>query len=269
MFVLSGRVAASCLQDFLPRKLQLAWNVLRGDSPFPDIESLAQDRESWLQVLPQWLRKWGYGESDIARMPDNYLHDRQLLIVGSSLAILRPARVFPEEPYSRELQHVQVMSPSRSCWTVWCMLMDEGTSVTLIPPKNISRKPCHLQQLCSTQDMLSRRLTLWDTLHTLWSCCPELQDNQACCLLPLEAFASHVFCHQVPLTSLSQVHSLERREIEIDFLQFCHLQPRKPPAWIEEQLPATLGPFPGNYKFLIRTCDYATARYYSHAPTSL
>ena len=267
--VLSGRVAASCLQDFLPRKLQLAWNVLRGESPFPDIESLAQDRDSWLQVMPQWLRKWGYGGSDIAKLPDNYLHDRQLLIVGSSLAILRPARVFPDEPYSRELQHVQVMSPSRSGWTIWCMLRDEGASVTLIPPKGISRKPCHLQQLCNAQDMLSRRLNLWDTLHTLWSCCPELQDNQACCLLPLEAFAPHVFCHQVPLTSLSQVHSLERREIEIDFLQFCHLQPRKTPQWIEEQLPATIGPFPGDYKFLIRTSDYTSARYYSDTPLSL
>ena len=267
--VLSGRVAASCLQDFLPRKLQLAWNRLREGSPFPDVESLAQDRDSWSQVLPKWLHRWGYGGSDIAKLPDNYLHDRQLLVVGSSLAILRPARVFPDEPYSRELQHVQVMSPCRTCWTVWCMIMPEGTSVTLLPPQNARLKTCHLQQLCNTRDMLSRRLALWDTLHVLWDCYPELQDNRACCLLPLEAFAPHVFCHQVPLPLLSQVHSLERREVEVDFLQYCHLQPRKTPAWIERLLPEILGPFPGDYKFLVRTCDFATARYYSQAPRSL
>ena len=121
--VLSHRMSASCLQDFLPRKLQLAWNILRGNSPFPDFESLAQDRESWSQALPNWLRKWGYGGSEIAKLPNNYLHDRQLLIVGSSLAILRPARVFPEEPYSRELQHVQVLLPNRSCWVKKCCLV--------------------------------------------------------------------------------------------------------------------------------------------------
>ena len=267
--VLSGRTSASCLQDFLPRKLQLAWNILRGSSPFPDVESLAQGRESWSQALPNWLRKWGYGGSEIAKLPNNYLHDRQLLIVGDCLAILRPARVFPDEPCSRELQQVHLLQPNRSSWVVWCMFMKEGTSVTLIPPKSTRRKPCHLQQTLASQDLLHRRLTLWDTLHTLWSCYPELQEQQACCLLPLEAFAQHVFHHQVPLSSLSQVHSLERREVEIDFLQYCHLQPRKTPPWIQECLPDTLGPFPGEYKFLVRTCDFATARYYSSAPARL
>ena len=38
-----------------------------------------------------------------AQMPTNYLHDRHLL-VGDRIALLRPARVFPELPHSRELQ---------------------------------------------------------------------------------------------------------------------------------------------------------------------
>ena len=267
--VLSGRVSASHLQEFLPRKLQLAWNLLRGESPFADIESLAQDREGWLSVMPAWLRRWGYGGSEIAKLPNNYLHDRQLLIVGTFLAVLRPARVFPDEPYSRELQHIQICAPNRTKWVLWCSLQAEGTTVTLIPPKKLNRQACHLQQLCIRQDLLSRRINLWETLHVLWNACPELQDNDALCLLPPEAFAQHMFCHQVPLSSLSQVQALERKEVACDFLKHCHLQPKKPPPWIQESLTSTFGPFPQGHFFLVRTQDFLSARYYETAPTRM
>ena len=91
-----GRVPAGIV-----KKLQLAWNHLREDSPVGCIEQLAMDREVWLACLPKWLTRWGYSGSVLDKMPDNYLHDRQLLLIGDSLAILRPARIFPEEPYCR------------------------------------------------------------------------------------------------------------------------------------------------------------------------
>ena len=94
--VVMGRVPAGIV-----KKLQLAWNHLREDSPVGCIEQLAMDREVWLACLPKWLARWGYSGSVLDKMPDNYLHDRQLLLIGDSLAILRPARIFPEEPYCR------------------------------------------------------------------------------------------------------------------------------------------------------------------------
>ena len=95
--VLTGRMAGSDLLSFILRKLQLVWGHLRGESIFPDVESLAHDRDAWMQALPHWPGKWGgwlQWFSDIGRLPANYLHDRQLLLIGKRLAILRPARVF-------------------------------------------------------------------------------------------------------------------------------------------------------------------------------
>ena len=134
--VVSGRTAAGIVKPLISRKLQLAWDHLRGRSPFASIESLAKDREAWLAALPLWLGKWGHQSSDIAKLPNNYLHDRQLLLVGSTLAVLRPARVFPEEPYSRELQHILPGNPNSHQWTVWGRMLQEGVCVTLIPPAN-------------------------------------------------------------------------------------------------------------------------------------
>ena len=90
------------------------------------IEQLAMDREVWLACLPKWLARWGYSGSVLDKMPDNYLHDRQLLLIGDSLAILRPARIFPEEPYCRSLQRIQRGGPTTKGWMLWCRLLEEG-----------------------------------------------------------------------------------------------------------------------------------------------
>ena len=99
------RVPKQSVQEFLPRKLQLKWCKFKASSPYPWVEALAQDREGWNLQLKPWLRQWGYGAGPKPRSP-NFLLDRQLLMVGKQLAVLRPARVFPDEPYHQEVQHV-------------------------------------------------------------------------------------------------------------------------------------------------------------------
>ena len=267
--VLSGRTAASDLLYFIPRKLQIVWCHLRGSSPFPDVESLSQDREAWMLVLPLWLNRWGYGSSEITSLPANYLHDRQLLLIGKSLAILRPARVFPETPYSRELQHVQQGNPRTTMWSLWIRMLPAGCCFTLLPATQPNRKPLHLQVLAPSCDMTARRLCFWESLHALWKWIPELQDNDTSCFLPFASFAAHTFCHQVPMSSLSQTQCIDRCETEVDFLRFCCLQPKQVPTWIEKSLPTTFGPFPGTYRFLIRQSDFSEAKYFEHLPVIL
>ena len=267
--VLSGRTAASDLLFFIPRRLQIFWNQVRDRSPFPDVESLSQDREAWSQVLPLWLSKWGYGGSELDRLPPNYLHDRQLLLVGKTLAILRPARVFPEEPYSRELQHVQRGQPRPTQWTLWCRLSEDGCCLSLMPPKQRDRQALYLQAYCPTQDVTTRKLNFWEALHALWKWIPELQDNRTVVFLPSQAFAAHIFAHQVPLSSLSQTQCVDRCEVEIDFLSYCFLQPKQTPPWLERELPAVFGPFPGSFRFLIRRADFSDAKYFENLPVLL
>ena len=267
--VFTGRTGAADLLYFMPRKLQLFWTQTRCDSPFPDVESLAQDRDAWLQVLPAWLRKWGYGGTEIERLPPNYLHDRQLLLVGKTLAILRPARVFPETPYSRELQHVQRGRPLSTQWVLWCRLLEEGSCFALIPPKRMKQQTLHLQVLCPPQDLTARRLIFWEALHAFWKWLPELQDNRTAVFLSPQVFAAHIFAHQVPLSSLSQTQCVDRCEVEIDFLSCCHLHPKQTPPWIEQCLPSAFGPCPGTYRFLIRKADFSEAKYFEHLPVVL
>ena len=260
--VVSGRSAASDLLFFIPRKLQLVWNLLREGSPFATIEGLAQDRECWSATLPRWLRKWGYGSSEIARLPDNYLYDRQLVLVGKSLAVLRPARVFPEEPYSREVQHIRRGVPRLKQWTVWARILDIGVCLTLIPPKEHHAQATHVQVLSESGELLHRRVCLWETLQSLWRWLPHLQDARAPCFLPPQAFGAHILSHQVPLDLLARVHRLDNLETQIDFLSFCYLHPKQTPHWVEAAIPQTFGPFPGSFKVLCRKFDFSHAKYY-------
>ena len=260
--VVSGRSAASDLLFFIPRKLQLVWNLLREGSPFATIEGLAQDRECWSATLPRWLRKWGYGSSEIARLPDNYLYDRQLVLVGKSLAVLRPARVFPEEPYSREVQHIRRGVPRLKQWTVWARILDIGVCLTLIPPKEHHAQATHVQVLSESGELLHRRVCLWETLQSLWRWLPHLQDARAPCFLPPQAFGAHILSHQVPLDLLARVHRLDNLETQIDFLSFCYLHPKQTPHWVEAAIPQTVGPFPGSFKVLCRKFDFSHAKYY-------
>ena len=71
-----GRVPAGIVKPLISRKLQLAWNHLREESPVGCIEQLAMDRQVWLACLPKWLGRWGCSGSVLDKMPDNYLHDR-------------------------------------------------------------------------------------------------------------------------------------------------------------------------------------------------
>ena len=62
--VLTGRTAASDLLFFIPRRLQLFWQQVRNESPFPDVESLAQDRVAWSRTLgcfPDGCKSGGMG----------------------------------------------------------------------------------------------------------------------------------------------------------------------------------------------------------------
>ena len=267
--VLTGRTAASDLVFFIPRRLQLFWQQVRGESPFPDVESLAQDRVAWSRLLPVWLQKWGYGASEIDRLPPNYLYDRQLLLVGKNLAVLRPARVFPDTPYSRELEHIQRGTPKTTQWSLWGRLLEEGCCFTIIPPKCVSQQPVHMQVRCPNPDATSRRLCFWESVQALWKWFPELQDNRAACFFPTQAFAAHIFAHQVPLHHLSQTQSLDRYEVEVDLLSFCYLHPKQTPTWLENHLPSTYGPFPGTYMLLIRRSDFTEAKYFENLPVTL
>ena len=113
------RIPRSALVDFIPRQLQIFWQQRRPSRcPYPWIEVLASDRHAWQDQLPLWLRRWGYSDV-VAAMPPNYLLDRQLLLVGDKLAVLRPARVFPESPYGSELCHVIQSVPTRRTWVCW------------------------------------------------------------------------------------------------------------------------------------------------------
>ena len=153
------RVPKQSVQEFLPRKLQLKWCKFKASSPYPWVEALAQDREGWNLQLKPWLRQWGYGAGPKLRSP-NFLLDRQLLMVGKQLAVLRPARVFPDEPYHQEVQHIQPLEPSARKWLIWCFLTKSSCRLYIRPPSQVGRQKSMWMQGVpkGTPDLLATRL---------------------------------------------------------------------------------------------------------------
>ncbi|CAE7356851.1 unnamed protein product [Symbiodinium sp. CCMP2592] len=265
--IVTGRTQPGPLTLFTPRKLQLAWNKMRGTSPWPDVESLAQERPIWTQALKDWLRKWGYTGPDRARMPANYLCDRQLLLVGKALAILRPARLFPEEPYSREVQHVLRGVPRTTQWTLWISMPDQGIEVRVIPPKRSGGKVLVIQaNQDGSQGLLHRRLQVWESIRQVWLWMPFLWEQKAAIFLPPGAFASHIWCQQVPLDQLWRANRLHTFEVNQDLLSFCFLHPKKTPDWLVHQLQGPFGPFPDGRSILTRHADFSHAVYHAAFP---
>ena len=263
--VVVGRASAGVLKPLIFRKLQLAWGYLRGESYFSNVEALAADREAWLSYMPAWLARWGYSGSVLDAMPPNYLHDRQLLLIGKTQAILRPARVFPEEPYIRELQHIRRGQQGTKAWVVWGRLLTEGACVTLLPPRQSGLKCIHIQVRCQG-DLLLRRLCLLEAVQTAWQWTPATLDTQPCCFLPPESFAAHIFNHQVPLQHLWRVHKLDGFELRVDMLQKIALHPKRPEEWLLQQLPETFGPFPTGRDVLVRFADFSQAQFFNELP---
>ena len=216
------RVPKSFVIDFVPRKLQKFWLRVRDDSPYPFVEVLAQDRVAWAAALPLWLSHWGFGNSSPTDPPD--LWDRQLLLVGKQHAILRPARLFPEAPYCRSVQHVISGKPSKTAWFVWALLGTDSVPAVVVPPTSSSRQQILFQGACGS-DRLEQRLMPWDLLLKLYSALPELQDLGCNCFLPTSAFGPHIWAHRVPLPKLGDIQRLERTEVSLDFL--CLLQPEE------------------------------------------
>ena len=255
------RVPKSFVLDFAPRKLQKFWLRVREDSPDRFIEALAQDRVAWKAALPLWLNHWGFKLASPIDPPD--LSDRQLLLVGKQHAVLRPARLFPDAPYCRPVQHVLLGKPSKTAWFVWALLGEDSVSAIVVPPLSSSRQQILCQGFCGS-DLLEQRLMLWDLLLKLYSALPELQDLGCNCFLPVAAFGPHIWAHRVPLPKLSDVQRVERTEISLDFLNFCLLQPEKPPPWIQTTMLTVSGPFPSPFRFLIRSSDFSQVRFLRH-----
>ena len=256
-----GRVPAGVLKPLIFRKLQ------REGSPVGSVESLAKDRENWSSCLPRWLQRWGYIGGVTEEMPENYLHDRQLLLIGDSLAILRPARVFPEEPYRRELQHIVQGRPTPGGWMLWCRLLDEGACITLIPPRVSGLHTVHIQAQCDG-DLLARRVCFWDLVLAVWSWVPSTLDKEPNIFVPPQAFAGHFFCHQVPLADLWRVHRFDNQDVQHDLLAKVCLHPKAPQDWLLKHLACTFGPFASSHRYLIRLRDFSRAQYFSELPAA-
>ena len=256
------RVPKQSVQEFLPRKLQLKWCKFKASSPYPWVEALAQDREGWNLQLKPWLKQWGYGAGPKLRSP-NFLLDRQLLMVGKQLAVLRPARVFPDEPYHQEVQHIQPLEPSARKWLIWCFLTKSSCRLYIRPPSQVGRQKSMWMQgvPTGTPDLLATRLLLWHMLLQVLHMVPQLRDTDCQIMLPLHAFGAHIYAHKVPLSSLSDVQRLERQEIAINLLQYCHLQPATLPCWLRLALDTPPVHIPAPYRFLVRDHDFSNAQF--------
>ena len=64
-----------------------------------------------------------------------------------------------------------------------------------------------------------------------------------------------------PLSSLSDVQRLERQEIAINLLQYCHLQPATLPCWLRLALDTPPMHIPAPYRFLVRDHDFSNAQF--------
>ena len=221
---------------------------------------MAQDRIAWQQALVRWQQYWGFSSDPLLHIETSLL-DRQLLLVGDAVAVLRPARLFPDEPYATDVQKITVGRPTKSHWFVWVQHCPQAVSVVVVPPRSSARTQLLLQGKAS-DNLLEVRLLLWDMLLKLYNALPELCDVNCTCFLPISAFGQHIWAHRVPLTKLFEVQRLDRLEVNLNFLRFCALQPKETPTWIETSLLNVAGPFPGTYKFLIRSGNFSDARFF-------
>ena len=116
-------------------------------------------------------------------------HDRQLLLVGERLAVLRPARLFPDSPYLNSVQHIKPGVPSRKTWTCWVVLDGKAAGILLVPPKLLKRDPLWIQ-FSLEGDVLRSLLRLWKAILQVYTYIPELQDTRCPCFLPSSAFVA-------------------------------------------------------------------------------
>ena len=195
-------------------------------------------------------------------MPPWYLHDRQLLLVGERLAVLRPARLFPDSPYLDSVRHIKPGVPSRRTWTCWVVLINKAAGVLLVPPKQIKRDPLWIQ-FSLEEDLTRSLIRLWKTVLQIYTYIPELQDTRCPCFFPSSAFVAHFWAQRVPISMLFEIQALCNSEVAFDFLRFCFLQPEKIPPWLARLVQTPLGPFPPGFQFLVRTSDFSTARYFA------
>ena len=97
----------------------------------------------------------------------------------------------------------------------------------MIPPVQTGFRTVHIQVRCEG-DLLLRRLRFWEIVSAVWDWVPATLDREASIFVPPGAFASHIFCHQVPLSELWRAHRFDSQEADQDLLSKVALHPKKP-----------------------------------------
>ena len=139
-------VRPGTVEHIIPRKFQKAFRALPTSAGIESWEIAASDRLLWKNLEAARRAKWVQGLNPA--VASDYLMHMQLLVVGTSLCILRPVRdLISEMPYKSALLRIQEATrlSAQSC-VLLRFEPDQGTTVVILKGSLDSKRILLLQQ---------------------------------------------------------------------------------------------------------------------------